>query len=285
MISKKVSETHKVILGGQGGDEIFGGYARYIIPYLEKCLDQSLNGNYESMINLLPSISILKEYKPMLKEFFKEGLFDNLDERYYKLCDRSNSINNIINWEVLNQKETKKIFLNKFNNSNIPKDDFFNKMLQFDLENSLPSLLQVEDRVSMAWGLESRVPLLNHKLIEYMSSIPENIKINPGNMKFLLKESYKNNIPTEILNRTDKMGFPVPLNDWIKNIKLKEYFKNLMNNLKKRKLEYLNITDNTLNSLDNNISSFSRQYWILINIELWYQTFYDKFDNFKILLK
>jgi asparagine synthase (glutamine-hydrolysing) len=283
MISEAVSKSNKVVLGGQGGDEIFGGYARYIIPYFEKCISDSIDGNSDLLINLLPAISVLKEYKPMLKEFLQDGTFDTLDKRYFRLCDRSTSIKDIINWDKLNQMETTEIFINKFNNQNIPKNDYFNKMLHFDLENSLPALLHVEDRVSMAWGLESRVPLLNHKLIEYVSSIPENVKINPGNMKFLLKETYKNELPDEILNRKDKMGFPVPLNDWIKNVELNQYFKDLMKNLKGRNLEYLNISDNIINSLDNG-SSFSRQYWILMNIELWYQTFFDKFKDFRDLL-
>ena len=283
MMSKAVSKTNKVVLGGQGGDEIFGGYVRYIIPYFEKCIDESIDGNSTLLLNLLPSITVLKEYKPMLKRFLQEGTFDTLDKRYYQLCNRSTSIDKIINWNKLNQEETKKIFLNKFNNKNIPQKDYFNKMLHFDLENSLPALLHVEDRVSMAWGIESRVPLLNHKLIEYISSIPENIKINPGNMKFLLKKTYKNQLPDEIMNRKDKMGFPVPLNHWIKNNELNQYFKDLMNNLKKRNLEYLNISDHLIDMLDSG-SSFSRQYWILMNIELWYQTFFDKFNDFKKLL-
>ena len=284
MISETVSKNNKVVLGGQGGDEIFGGYARYIIPYFEKCISDSIDGNNSLLLELLPAISVLKEYKPMLKEFLKEGTFDSLDQRYFRLSDRSSSIKDIINWDTLNQIETKEIFINKFNNKTIPEDDYFNKMLHFDLENSLPALLHVEDRVSMAWGVESRVPLLNHKIIEYISSIPENVKINPGNMKFLLKETYKNELPDEILNRKDKMGFPVPLNDWIKNVELNQYFKDLMNNLKKRNLYFLNIPDDLISNLDNG-SSFSRQYWILMNIELWYQTFFDKFNDFKCLLK
>ena len=88
-------------------------------------------------------------------------------------------------------------------------------------------------------GLESRLPFLNHKLIEYISSIPENIKINPGNLKFLLKETFKSELNEEIINRKDKMGFPnVPLNDWIKNEELNQYFKNLINNLKNRNLNF-----------------------------------------------
>ena len=74
---------------------------------------------------------------------------------------------------------------------NIPKDDYFNKMLDFDLKYCLPALLQVEDRMSMAWSVESRVPIINHTLIEYVAKIPENMKIEKGNPKSLLKESFK----------------------------------------------------------------------------------------------
>ena len=228
-------------------------------------------------------MTVLKEYKPMLKSFLESGVFESLDKRYFKLCDRSSSLKNIINWDKLDKEKIYQKFISKFNSSITSDNDFFNKLLHFDLENSLTGLLHVEDRVSMACSIESRVPLLNHKLIEFLATIPENEKIKPKNMKYLLKEAFKDVIPDEILNRKDKMGFPVPLNDWIKNNELKSFFKKLIISLKDRNLEYLNISDNILEKL-NNTSSFSREYWILLNIELWYQTFYDKFNEFKKMI-
>ena len=284
MISKSVSEHFKVVLGGQGGDEIFCGYARYLLPHLEKSLEEAIDGKKDNMMNFLYSIETLQQYKPMLKNFWSNNLFESLDKRYLSLCDKSYSLNEIVKWKNLNKSLIEKHFLDKFNNSSIPDENIFNKMLKFDMENSLPALLHVEDRVSMAWSVESRVPFLNHHLIELVASVPEDIKVNPKNMKYLLKKAYEDLIPEEILNRKDKMGFPVPLNDWIKNGQLKDLFKDLIQSLKKRDLCFLNISEELIKKLDNG-DSFSRQYWILLNLELWYQEFYDKFTTFKYIEK
>jgi asparagine synthase (glutamine-hydrolysing) len=273
ILSKLASKYTKVILGGQGADEIFGGYVRYLIPYLEKVLNDAFDGKSVNILKIAPNMSVLKEYKPMLKNFMKNGMFDSLDKRYFHLIDRSEELNSVIKWDVLNKSNVFSKFVDKFNTLNIPETDFFNKMLNFDIECSLPGLLQVDDRVSMAWGLESRVPFIDHKLIEFMTTIPEDIKINSGNMKYLLKKSFGDILPDQIINRTDKMGFPVPLNNWLSN-ELNPYFINIIKSLINRKLEYLNVTEDFLSEFTKN-PKFSRSAWVLLNIELWYQNFFD----------
>ena len=107
MVSKLASEHVKVVLGGQGGDEIFGGYARYAVAYLEQCLKGAIFETQEegkhivtlnSIINNLP---VLKQYVPLLKKQFKSGLFDPMDKRYYQMIDRSPSLSSIYNDEVI----------------------------------------------------------------------------------------------------------------------------------------------------------------------------------------
>ena len=84
-----------MVLGGQGGDEIFGGYTRYLIAYFEQCIKAAIDGTmhdgnfvvtYESII---PNLVALRNYKPMLQEFWREGLFEDLDARYFRLINRA----------------------------------------------------------------------------------------------------------------------------------------------------------------------------------------------------
>jgi asparagine synthase (glutamine-hydrolysing) len=277
MVSKLVSEKYKVVLGGQGGDEIFAGYVRYLIPFFESSIEEALNDNGEKLQKIIPHLNIIKNYKPMLENFFKDGLFKPLIERFYKIIDRSNELKDIINWDLLDKGKVLETYTKAFNNQEIPENDFFNKMLDFDLKYALVGLLQVEDRVSMACSIESRVPLINHKIIEYMAKVPEELKVNYGNMKYLLKKTKGHLLPEDVLYRKDKMGFPVPLNIWIKK-ELKDFYNKNIESLKKRNLPYLNLKNE---DIIKDTNQFSRKNWVLLMFELWYQNTFDEFENIK----
>src|SRR5438270_7229950 len=104
-----------------------------------------------------------------------------------------------------------------FRADNVKKESYFDSMTHFDFKTLLPALLQVEDRVSMAHGIESRVPFLDHEVVEFAATVPSNVKFKDGKMKHLLHNAMGFSLPGSILNRKDKMGFPVPLNDWLKS--------------------------------------------------------------------
>ena len=288
MVSKLASEHLKVVIGGQGGDEIFGGYARYVIGYLEQCLLAAIDGSYKNgnyivtLESIIPNLGILKEYKPLIKSFWSQGLFDSMDERYFSLIDRSKTLSNEINWNELDKNKVFDNFKNIFNNkNNVKKEAYFDKMTHFDFKSLLPALLHVEDRMSMAHGLESRVPFLDHEIVEFVATIPANIKFENGKMKNLLKKTFANSIPNEILNRRDKMGFPVPLKEWF-NSSLKDFVVDNLNNLKMKNRPFINSKTINLDKLIDN--QFSRKSWALLSLELWYQQFHDNEQEFKSMI-
>ena len=182
-----------MILGGQGGDEVFGGYTRYLIAYFEQCIKAAIDGTmhsgnfvvtYESII---PNLVALQNYKPLLKEFWRDGLFEDLDARYFRLINRAPHLGDEVDFDALGEYSPFETFQEIFNGDNVGHESYFDKMTHFDFKTLLPALLQVEDRVSMAHGLESRVPLLDHELVELAATIPADVKFKDGTMKHVFK--------------------------------------------------------------------------------------------------
>lgn len=285
MVSKLAAEHVKVVLGGQGGDEIFGGYARYVIAYLEQSLKAAIDGHYKNgnyvvtIESIVPNLGLLREYKPLMKQFWSQGLFEPMDQRYFRLIDRATDMQDEIDWGALNMRQVFEDFSVIFNNpSNVKKEAYFDKMTHFDFKCLLPALLQVEDRMSMAHGLESRVPLLDHPLVEFAATVPADVKFKGGNMKHMLKQVFSEEIPSEILNRRDKMGFPVPLKEWFAG-DLKDYVADTFQTMAGRHRPFIN-TDAVLKNLGSE-AQFSRKTWGLLSLELWHQQFHDKASEWR----
>ncbi|HMW04649.1 MAG TPA: asparagine synthase (glutamine-hydrolyzing) [Leptospiraceae bacterium] len=277
IVSKLASENVKVVLGGQGGDELFGGYARYSVAYLEQCIkgaifDSQEEGNHiVTLQSIIPNMPLLKQYVPMMKTQFSEGLFDEMDKRYFRLVDRSPSLNKIYSSDFLNQINKEKIFEKFQSIFNFPQTkSYFNKMTHFDTKTLLPSLLQVEDRVSMAVSIESRVPLLDKRIAELSAKMPPTMKFSGGKTKYMLLNAAKNILPTEIVNRKDKMGFPTPTNEWF-NGPLKNYVLDHLLGSNSKTKQYFNSAN--LEKVLKGTEKFSRDVWGALSLEIWFKTF------------
>ncbi len=288
MIAGLVKQHRKVVLGGQGGDEIFGGYTRYLIAYFEQCIKAAINGTmhngnfvvtYESII---PNLTALRRYKPLLQEFWRDGLFAPMDQRYFRLINRSPTLGDEIDWQVLGDYSPFEAFRDIFNGDNVRKESYFDLMTHFDFKTLLPALLQVEDRVSMAHGVESRVPLLDHPLVELAATIPADIKFQGGQLKHVMKSAFGSFIPGEILARTDKMGFPTPLTEFTRG-PARDYVRDIFGSANARSRAVIN-NARVLDKLDAE-PQFGRQVWGLLSLEIWQQEFHDRRTSYRRLLE
>lgn len=281
MVSKRVGENIKVVLGGQGGDEIFGGYARYLVAYFEQCIKGAIegtlhNGNYlVTYESIIPNLETLRQYKPMLREFWSAGLFGERDERYWRLVNRANTFGGILTPEALDQRETFDEFKSIFWGKNVGRESYFDAMTHFDFKTLLPALLQVEDRMSMAHGVEARVPFLDHPLVEFAATIPADIKFKNGELKRLLKSVFSGRLPKAIRERKDKMGFPVPLNLWLKRGgKARDLIGDILGSERARSRSYLS-DGMSIDAVLDSQSVYGRNLWALLGLELWHQQFVD----------
>lgn len=279
-VSKIASENVRVVLGGSGGDEIFGGYARYIIAYLEQCIKGAVfqtqeEGKYVvTLDSIIPNLPILQNYTPLLQYFWSEGIFESMDRRYFRLIDRTNGERTLFTGEFRDEIDKKyspfEAFQQAFNRPGM--SSYFNKMTCFDVKNLLPALLHIEDRTSMAVSLESRAPLLDHRIAELAASMPPQIKFRGGATKYILRKAIKNIVPGEILKRKDKMGFPVPLSEWFSG-ELKDFVQNIL--LSDRARERGIFKTEEVEKAIRRENQFSRQIWGLLCLELWFREFID----------
>ena len=199
------SNQNKVILEGQGADEYLGGYGSFHIAYMLECLKK------------MKLIEFYKEYQGFkktrvgslqsdIRSFIRYGF-----PKAYKLLKKSNDYSEFF--------KLPKVAISKINRQQNNVELIYKTRFQI-----LRGILHSVDRASMSGSIETRVPFLDHKLVEYTLALPFNYKIRNGIRKYILRESMKNVLPKAIYNRMDKMGFSSPEEIWIKN-ELKDFFK------------------------------------------------------------
>lgn len=281
MVSRRAREEVKVVLGGQGGDELFAGYTRYLVAYLEQALKGAIhqsNDEGEHILNLttmVPNLPELKAYVPLLRRFWRDGLFGPMDARYFRLIDRLEDARDLLTPGFQAKLQPERVFERFQSRFNHPRTkSYLNRMLAFDLSVILPALLHVEDRVSMAVSLESRVPLLDWRLADLAGRIPPRLKFPHGRLKYLLRTAFRGLLPQKIYHRKDKMGFPVPLHLWAREPgPTRDLFHDTLLSRagRERGLFEPGAVERALGSSE----PFSRRLWGLLCLELWFQTFID----------
>jgi asparagine synthase (glutamine-hydrolysing) len=201
LVSKLIGDFKiKVVLGGQGGDELFGGYPHYYSGLLGSTFADLRFNNFRSskyinlsfLIKLFLS-SIRREISQRLK-LRKKRLLSSLDRSFLK--------------QISIRDLEDKIGFYK---------GTLEDMILWDINNYLPALLQVEDRMGMAHSIETRLPLLDHRLVEYALKIPAWLKINRLNFKYILRKAVRDLLPKGIYQRRDKRGFSTPFRIWTLN--------------------------------------------------------------------
>ncbi|MDP3163916.1 MAG: asparagine synthase (glutamine-hydrolyzing) [Hydrogenophaga sp.] len=279
-VSALAAQHVKVVLGGQGGDETFGGYARYLVGYLEQALKGAIFETQEegrhlvSLASIIPNLPLLKNYQPLMQAFWRDGLFEDMDRRYFRMIDRSHDLASILTGEALERYDGQRVFAEFQRTFNHPDTrSFFNKMTHFDMKSFLPALLQVEDRVSMAVSLESRVPLLDTRIVDLVTSMPPAVKFNGGKVKHIFKQSVGGVLPAPVLNRKDKMGFPVPFSEWLKGGPVRDFVGDVL--LGQRSRERGLFRPAALERLMQAEGQYGRQLWGALCLELWHQRFID----------
>ena len=203
----------KVMLVGQGGDEILGGYEDFAYPYISHLLRQgSLPAAWKESLSFqrLAGFSFLNA--------FKRFLFTNAPNRAYSFLYQSFLTSKNI-WADPNLLLQEASFPHPWRDfaQEFPSGTFRNQSESMIQNSSLPKLLHWEDRTSMAHSIESRVPFLDHKLVEFCLSLPSSFKCQGGVTKRILRSSLCDLLPAPIVGCLQKTGFGAPEEQWLRS--------------------------------------------------------------------
>ena len=279
-VSQLASRHVKVVLTGEGSDELMAGYARYRKTILNLALGQRYHRMVPASVRELVRARIAGRTGSKLQRTFlnlspdiESIYFDNFavfprsDQDQLLTRDTIHRIGGIDPYagvrHVLSDTDAKSLL---------------DRLLYADIKTYLHELLMKQDQMSMAASVESRVPFLDHKLVEFTSSLPERLKLRRWTTKYVLRQSMKDVLPEQILTRA-KMGFPVPIGAWFRGAYsqvLDEYV--LSNRAMERGIFNAQSLRTLVNQHQHGEANHSERLWSLVNLEIWLRRFIDGED-------
>jgi asparagine synthase (glutamine-hydrolysing) len=271
----------KVVLGGDGGDELFAGFDRYLgvhrlgtytwIPALirEKVLGPMIaqipdSFRYKSMTQKLRWVDQLSQLPTVAERYAEATCFFRYshEDKRALYSDRL--------WNEVGHLNSADVIVKQFNRANAT--DSLDRMLYADFMTRLPEhSLMLTDRMTMAHGLEARSPYLDHELVEFMASFPSDMKIRGRELKYALRRLAQDYLPAEVVHR-DKQGFMFPIAYWFRDdlysfleqFLMRSFFVTegiFQEHAVRRMLE-----EHRRGRVDHHV-----RLWMLLNLEIWHQ--------------
>jgi asparagine synthase (glutamine-hydrolysing) len=215
LVSLLARQEVKVLLSGEGADELFGGYRRYALDSLSHPVQKIPLSILNLAHRLLRHQSRFRSQQAL--EALQKSDWNKRHLAWVRLCPLDlleTIIGNTLKYELDQEFNPFTVWADK---SQTVVQDTLHQSLFLDLKTWLPDdLLAKVDRMSMAASLEARVPYLDHRLVEFVFKLPANLKIRNFNQKYILKQAARKYLPASIIQRS-KMGFGVPLAAWFRN--------------------------------------------------------------------
>ena len=282
-VSQLASRQVKVVLTGEGSDELLAGYGRYRKTILNLALGTSYENFTTSNIRKIIQGGIAgmpasSKVRQKLSRTFL-ALPPDIESIYFD------------NFAVFPRTMQKELLTPEASERIGPSDPYMgvrrllkqtdatsllDRLLYADIKTYLHELLMKQDQMSMATSVESRVPFLDHKLVEFTCSLPERLKLRGWTTKYVLRESMKGILPKTILSRP-KMGFPVPIGAWFRGAYasvVDEYV--LSDRSISRGIFDADFVRQLVRRHQSGGEDHSERLWALVNFEMWQRQFFDK---------
>jgi asparagine synthase (glutamine-hydrolysing) len=272
MVSRLAAKEVKVVLSGDGGDELFAGYDKYRVEQRQRVYDR-IPKQLRSVF--APIAMMMKEGMPGRRFLFQLSMTGNL--RYLNsLSDfRYESNGSVFSQEIRTEMAWRSSWEKMSTCLEGGPDHWLSRLQYMDIHRYLPlDILTKVDRMSMANSLEVRVPLLDHHFVEFAATIPPERLLDGSGSKAIFKKALRELVPENVANRP-KRGFAVPLGDWFRN-NLSGLVRDLLlsDRARSRGIFNMNYVEQIIKLHEGGRNQDDRL-WLFISFELWCRNFLD----------